>query len=73
MHNNDLLLFLFVWKVMKYSVVQEQDSARMQGQSLCLGAGRVPARVQVESLVGPGQGPVWSRVKRIVGLRGNAH
>ena len=51
------------------SVVQEQDSARMQGQSLCLGAGIVPARVQVESLVGPGQSPVWSRVKRLVGLR----
>lgn len=54
-------------------MVQEQDSARMQGQSLCLGAGIVSARVQVESLVGPGQGPVWSRVKSLVGLRGNAH
>lgn len=52
---------------MKLGVVQEEDSARMQGQSLCLGAGIVPARVQVESLVGPGQGPVWSRVKHLVG------
>ena len=69
MHNNDLLLFLFVRKAIYFSVVQEQDSARMQGQSLCLGAGIVPARVQVESLVGPGQGPVWSRVKRLAWLR----
>ena len=60
MHNNDLLLFL-----RDFSVVQEQDSARMQGRSLCLGAGIVPARVQVESLVGQGQGPVWSRVERL--------
>ena len=67
MHNNDLLLFLFVRKAMKLGVVQEEDSAKMQGQSLCLGAGIVPARVQVESLVGPGQSPVWSRVKCLVG------
>lgn len=52
---------------MKLGVVQEEDSAKMQGQSLCLGAGIVPARVQVESLVGPGQGPVRSRVKHLVG------
>ena len=39
-------------------MVQEEDSARMQGRSLCLGAGIVPARVQVEILVGPGQGLV---------------
>ena len=58
---------------MKHSVVEKQDSARMQGQSLCLGVGIVPARVQVESLVGPGQDPVRSRVKHLVGLRGNAH
>ena len=51
---------------MKLGVVQEEDSARMQGQSLCLGAGIVSARVQVESLVGPGQGPVRSRVKHLV-------